>query len=439
MFGVPTNLSMKKTFLIWAALVAILTIACKKSNNGTNPGKPPFTFTGFSPSHGFEGDTITLSGSGFQGSDSVLFNGTLAGTLMNVSSGSMQVLVPAGASSGPIEVVHNGFSASGGTNFTVDQLISAGATVTHLVDIPAYPTNGGSGIRMLYGANALFITGPGTNQDAVYKVDLTTNGVSPYIKLPAGSLATAIAAYNGADTSWMLVSAESVPSGNNYLYDWRFGNLTNSSSNQHVYFNSLKFNPALADFIGADFSNKLYHIGITTYGGNTSSTDQDTLINSQLVGIPNQANAMVGVGPNGKIVVFANHALYQLQSDNSLKVVAGQPGVAGYLDGQGSTALFQDGGYARGNAIAIDASDNVYVADYGSGCIRKVDNMGNVTTVCGNIKNRNAYTGPGDKMAFFFDSWDICFGADYKTLYVISRNNSNNSAMPNAVYKVALP
>lgn len=430
---------MKRAFLILAALAGILTTACKKSNDSTSPAKPPITMTGFSPSHGFEGDTITLSGSGFQGSDSVLFNGTLANTLMNVSSGSIRVLVPEGAGSGPIQVVHNGFQANSGTNFTVDQPISASATVTHLLDIPAYPTNGGSGVRMLYGSNALFVTGPGTNQNAVYKVDLITNGVSPYIKLPASSLATGIAAYNSTDTSWMLVSAESVPSGNNYQYDWRYGNLTNSSSNMHVYFNSLKFNPTGTNFIGADFSNKLYHIGVATYGGNTSSSDFDTVINTQLIGVPNEANVMVGVGRGGKIFVFANHALYQLQSDNTLKVLAGQPGTAGYQDGQGSAALFHDGGYARGNAIAVDGSDNVYVADYGSGCIRKVDNTGNVTTVCGNIKNRNTYTGPGNKMAFFFDSFDICFGADYKTLYVISRNNSNNPTMPNAVYKVSLP
>jgi hypothetical protein len=358
---------------------------------------------------------------------------------MNVNSGSMQVVVPTGASSGPIQIVHNGSQANSGANFTVDQLVSAGATVTHLVDIQAYPTNGGSGVRMLYAANALFVTGPGTNQNAVYRVDLTTNGVSPYMSLPASSLATGIAAYNSTDTSWILVSAESVPTGNNYLYNWRWGNLTNSSSNLHVYFNSLKFNPSRSNFVGADFSNNLYHIGVTTYGGNTSSSDRDTLINSQLIGIPNEANVMLGVGTNGKIFVFANNALYQLQSDNTLKVLAGQPGIAGYQDGQGSTALFHDGGYARGNAIAVDGSDNVYVADYGSGCIRKVDNTGNVTTVCGNVKNRNTYTGPGNKMAFFFDSWDICFGADYKTLYVVSRNNSNNPAMPNAVYKVTLP
>ena len=421
-----------------AVAVVVCGVACKKSDNGGDSGSA-ITITGFSPTHGFVGDTIRLSGTGFLASDSVLFNGVLASSLLNVSSTAMQAVVPVGASSGAVEVVHNGFKANSAANFTVDQRGAAGATVTHLLDIPAYPTNGASGVRMLYSANGLFITGPGTNQDAVYRVDLTTNGISPYIKLPAGSLATGIAAYNAADSSWMLVSAESVPTGNNNQYNWRFGRLTNSSSTAHVYFNSLKFIPGRSVFIGADFSNNLYHIGISTSGGNSSSSEFDTLINSQLAGVPAKANAMVGVGTSGKIVVFANHALYQLQSDNTLKVLAGQPGAAGYQDGQGSSALFQDGEYARGNAIAVDGSDNVYIADYGSGCIRKVDNTGNVTTVCGNAKEKYTYTGQGDKMGFHFDSFDLCFGADYKTLYVISGNNTNNLSMPNALYKVSLP
>jgi hypothetical protein len=176
---------------------------------------------------------------------------------------------------------------------------------------------------------------------------------------------------------------------------------------------------------------------VGTAGGNSVSTVYDTLINSQLNGIPEEANAMLAVGTSGKIFVFANHALWQLQSDKSLKLIAGQAGVAGYVDAQGGAALFEDGGYARGNAIAVDNNDNVFVADYGSGSIRMVDNLGNVTTVAGNSKLKGqSYTGRGDKMAFVFDSYDIAFGSDYKTLYVISRNNSNNNTMPNSVYKV---
>ncbi|MBS1603597.1 MAG: peptidase [Bacteroidetes bacterium] len=428
---------MKTAYLMLVVSVVVCGVACKKSGNGGQTS--PITLTGFSPTHGFVGDTIRLSGAGFLPADSVLFNGVLAPSLFNVGSTSMQVVVPVGASSGAVQVVHNGFKASSDSSFTVDQPTAAQATVTHLLDIQAHPTNGASGVRMLYTFNGLFITGPGTGQDAVYRVDLTTNGVSPYIKVPAGSEVTGIAAHNGADSGWLLISAQSV-SGNDHQYNWRFGQLTSCRSTAHVYFNSLKFVPDRSVFIGTDYSNNLYHIGIATYGGNTDCTESDTLINSQLVGVPSDASAMLGVGASGKVFVFANHALYQLQADNTLKVLAGKPGTAGYQDGPGGSALFHDGGYARGNAIAVDGSDNVYVADFGSGCIRKVDKAGNVMTVCGNPNAKYSYTGQGDKMRFYFDSsFDLCFGADDKTLYVLSTNDGNKPSMPNSIYKVSLP
>ncbi|HVM88093.1 MAG TPA: hypothetical protein VMT76_07875 [Puia sp.] len=426
---------MKRTIILLSALSIVAIISCKKSSN-TPANSAPITLTGFTPSHAYEGDTIILSGTGFLSSDSVLFNGTLATMILDVSATSMKVIVPADATTGTIQVIHNGYSAGSGSSFTVDLPITANATVTKLVDIPAYPTNGGSGVRMLYANNSLFITGPGTNQNAVYKVDLTTNAVVKYVSFPSTPLVTGIAGYNN-DSSFIIISAESVPSGNNYLYTWRYGNLTTSSSTGHIYFNSLKFNPAVTGFIGTDFSNNIYKINSVTYGGNANSSDFDTLLNTQLKGTPNEANAMLGIGHTGNIFVFANHALWQLQTDKTLKLIAGQAGVAGYNDAQGNAALFYDGGYARGNAITVDNTDNVYVADYGSGCIRKVDNSGSVTTVVGDAKYKGkSFTGAGNKMAFFFDSWDITFGSDYKTMYVIARNNTNNATMPNSVYKV---
>lgn len=158
-----------------------------------------------------------------------------------------------------------------------------------------------------------------------------------------------------------------------------------------------------------------------------------TLINAQLKGIPNDASAMLAT--NSKtIYVSGNNAVWKLKSDNTLALVAGSPGQAGYVDGKASDARFTDGGYARGNAITADESDNVYVADFGCGCIRKIDATGDVTTVAGN-KDANDRTGNGNKMRFYFDTWDIALAPD-GSLYVIATNDISSQTLRHAVYKV---
>lgn len=129
-----------------------------------------------------------------------------------------------------------------------------------------------------------------------------------------------------------------------------------------------------------------------------------------------------------------NNALWKLQADKTLKLVAGAAGQKGYIEGNASAARFQDAGYARGNAIAMDEKNNMYVADYGCGCIRKVDVEGNPNTVAGK-KTASASTGKGNRMRFRFDSWDIALSND-GTLYVIANNDVSSPTLRFAVYKV---
>ncbi len=61
-------------------------------------------------------------------------------------------------------------------------------------------------------------------------------------------------------------------------------------------------------------------------------------------------------------------------------------GTAGFANGQGTDALFNFNGegWYRSMGIAVDDNLNVYVADPGNHCIRKIDVEGNVTTLAGN-------------------------------------------------------
>jgi hypothetical protein len=429
------------TFLMSLSLATIIFAlpACKKSNDISPATQGPVP-TSFSPSQGMEGDTVVITGTGFSLGDSVLFNGVLAQDVFNVSAGSLTVLVPDGAATGKISVITGGKSNSTSNVFTVTYPPSARATVTKLADIPAYATNGSSGVRMTYAQNALYVTGPGTNQNAVYKLDLTTLGVTKFISFPGSPEVTAIDVIAGNPT-YMLIGAQSGAG----FYTYRYGILTEedySKTAVNATCNALRAVPKRgpSSYVATDYNNDIYVVNNATYGGNTTSHNFDTILNKQLNGIPEPANAMLGVGStSGNIFVFASHTLWQLQSDNSLKTIAGSPGKVGYKDGPGSAALFYDGGYARGNAIAVDAGDNVFVADYGSGCIRKVDKLGNVTTVAGNSKYRysnSPFTGPGNKMSFRFDSWDMVLAPDGTSLYVIS-GSTPTATGKFAVYKVS--
>jgi large repetitive protein len=76
------------------------------------------TLTGFSPSSGPVGTSVTLNGTGFTGVSGVAFKGTSAGYTVN-SDSQVTATVPSGASSGPITVSTSGGTATSASNFTV--------------------------------------------------------------------------------------------------------------------------------------------------------------------------------------------------------------------------------------------------------------------------------------------------------------------------------
>ncbi|WP_373513680.1 IPT/TIG domain-containing protein [Persicitalea sp.] len=385
--------------------------------------------TSFSPAQAEEGEEVMITGSGFKKSTLVVkFNGINA-TVFNANSDTqLFAFVPDGATTGKISVEGNGNVSTSSTDFTVIIPLTAKATVTKLAGIPAYPTSGADGVRMALASDdkSLYLTGPG--QKTVYRMDLTTLGVAPFQTITDNPVGVAV-------SSDQIFFGESGPG---YYYTYRFDKLSKSTAaNPNARPWSLKSASGATagkySYICTNFNNELFGITNGTAGGNTASSFTATLVNSQLKGTPDQANAHLAT--NGKSVfVSGNNALWKLQADNTLKLVAGAPGQKGYADGSASTARFQDGGYARGNAITVDEKDNVYLTDYGCGCIRKVDDQGNVTTVAGK-KTASARTGKGNRMRFNFDSWDIALAKD-GALYVIATNDVSSQTLRFAVYKV---
>jgi hypothetical protein len=131
---------------------------------------------------------------------------------------------------------------------------------------------------------------------------------------------------------------------------------------------------------------------INTVAGNGSTT-QTTLVNGTSTGITlNYPWGIVG-DPTGNMFVAnqSDHAVQELVISSSLVNIFAGTGTAGY-NGDGIPAntaeLYSPSGVAR------DGAGNIYIADQSNHIIRKVDTAGNITTVAG-IPSSAGYAGDG--------------------------------------------
>lgn len=94
----------------------------------------------------------------------------------------------------------------------------------------------------------------------------------------------------------------------------------------------------------------------------------------------------------GNLIVADSHhyVIRAIAPDGSDTVLAGTSGQRGYLNGPGSTARFSYMG-----CLAVDASDNIFLADYGNNTIRKITAAGVVSTLAG-TSTYGAVDGPGN-------------------------------------------
>ena len=80
---------------------------------------PPPTISGFSPTSGPAGTSVTISGTAFNGATAVTFNGVNAASFTVNSATQITALVPAGATTGKLAVTTPGGTATSAADFTV--------------------------------------------------------------------------------------------------------------------------------------------------------------------------------------------------------------------------------------------------------------------------------------------------------------------------------
>ena len=134
---------------------------------------------------------------------------------------------------------------------------------------------------------------------------------------------------------------------------------------------------------------------------------EDALLNRPADAVFNSKNELL-------IADSANHVI-RIVRDGSIYTFSGT--AEGYADGGPETARFN-----RPMAIAIDGSDNIYVADTLNNCIRKIGPDGNVVTIAGMPGPGGCADGLADG-ALFLEPAGIAVSQDGNTVYVADTGN----------------
>jgi sugar lactone lactonase YvrE len=129
-----------------------------------------------------------------------------------------------------------------------------------------------------------------------------------------------------------------------------------------------------------------YHIGKITPAGEVSGVGSAVKIHGHS-GIATDAAGNLHVAPSGiaidaagNLYVAGNNAILKVTPAGEVSTFAG--GEKGFADGIGRDARFHFH-FHNLTGIAIDAAGNLYVADSGNNCIRKITPAGEVSTLAG--------------------------------------------------------
>jgi sugar lactone lactonase YvrE len=106
----------------------------------------------------------------------------------------------------------------------------------------------------------------------------------------------------------------------------------------------------------------------------------------------------VAVDASGNVYVadYSYHTIRKINAYGVVTTLAGLPQVSGSADGTGSAARFN-----RPSSLAVDASGNVYVADRTNHTIRKITSAGVVTTLAGSAGVSGSEDGTGSAARFY--------------------------------------
>ena len=111
----------------------------------------------------------------------------------------------------------------------------------------------------------------------------------------------------------------------------------------------------------------------------------------------------VAVDASGNVYVadWGNNRVRKITPDGTVSTLAGS-GAEDFADGPGAQAAFNGP-----NAVAVDGQGNVFVADSGNNRIRRIDHNGVVSTFAGSGRKK-CRDGVGLRASFFFPAHVVC-------------------------------
>ncbi|HAO46196.1 MAG TPA: IPT/TIG domain-containing protein [Ferruginibacter sp.] len=385
-----------KQFVTAVLCSSILFSACKKDKDTVAPQPAPaHTVTAISPASGPKNTVVTITGTNFGTSTSVLkvfFNG-VQGTVQTAADTQLTALVPSGATTGAVSVEKNG-TAIGGPVFTY---VGTGTVTTF--------AGSSMGFADGTGAAAQFNIPLGIVKDAAGNLFVCDRDNHRIRKItPAGVVTTFAGSSQGFTNGTGTAAQFNQPycitmdgSGNLYVGDRMnhairkitpagvvstlAGNGTPGSVNGTG--TAAQFNEPLG--VAADASGNIY---VADYINGlirkvTPAGVVTTLVNSGIV-----FGLTLDAAGNLYYTTYSSNQVMKYSTANVSSVVAGQAGTPGSADGTGTAATFY---FPSG--ITADGSGNLYVCDAFNHRIRKITAAGVVTTIAGSTQGLNEGVG----------------------------------------------
>ncbi len=166
--------------------------------------------------------------------------------------------------------------------------------------------------------------------------------------------------------------------------------------------------------IARDASGNLY----VAENGTIRKITPAGVVTTHATGTPSSSSHL-GIDAAGNLYVsdWTNHVIRKITPAGAVSVFAGTAGQNGSTDGTGAGARFY---YPAG--VAVDASGNVYVADYYNAAIRKITPAGVVTTLAGSANSSDYVDAVGTEARFVAPQYLALSGS---TLFVIDGSGTS--------------